>query len=444
MTVVPAVGRARAPRLPTVAERALASGLRAVAVRRAGVPLVEVRLRVPVARARAAGDGARERLVAETLMSGTATRSAEAVAQDLQRMGASLSVSIGTDALTLSGSTLSPNLGPFLALVGEILTQAAFSAAEVDLGKTRLAQELTISRSQPGVVAGEALRRRLYGRHPYGRGLPEPAAVLRLTPGVLRGYLAHRVLPAGSVLVLVGAVRPERALDAAEESLAGWTGGEGGTVLATPAPAEPGPVVLVDRPGAVQTNIRLGGRALARAEPGYPALAVANLIFGGYASSRLFDNIRERRGYTYSPRSSLDHHRAVSQLSVVADVATEVTAPALVEIRYELARMASAAVHPAELDDARRYLPGTLALTTQTQGGLASYLTMLLATGLGVEYLRDFPRALARVGVEDVAEAGRRWLAPRRLVTVMVGDAERVVPELEALEAVDVRLAPSV
>lgn len=403
------------------------------------MPRVEVRLRVPVAQARSAGDGARERLVAETLLSGTGTRSAEAVAEDLQRLGATLHAGVDADALTLTGSTLAPTLGPFLELVAEVLTGASFPAADVELQRARQVQEITILRSQPGVIAEEALALRLYGRHPYGRGLPVAEAVRRVGRASLRRFLTGRVLPAGSVAVLVGDLRPSRALDAVEAAFDPWQGDAGGGQLAPPAPPRPGPVVVVDRPGAVQTNIRLGGPSLPRDAPGYPALAVANVAFGGYTASRLFGNIRERRGYTYSPRSSIQHHRVASRLTVAADVATEVTVPALVEIRYELVRMASATLSQAELDGARRYLPGSLALTVQTQRGLASYLATVLAGGLDVGFLAEFPRQVGRVGLDDVLEAGRGWLAPRRFVTVLVGDAERVAGALEAVDDVEVR-----
>ena len=148
------------------------------------------------------------------------------------------------------------------------------------------------------------------------------------------------------------------------------------------------------------------------------------MIFGGYFSSRLVENIRERKGYTYSPRSWIDHQPLGSVLTVQADVGTEVTAPALLEMRYELGRIATLPVSAEELDAARRYLIGTTALSTQTQSGLAEYLQALSLAGLGLDYLRDLPKRLEKVTVDEVRDAAAEYLAPARLPTVIVGDTK--------------------
>jgi predicted Zn-dependent peptidase len=203
-------------------------------------------------------------------------------------------------------------------------------------------------------------------------------------------------------------------------------------VISTPAP-----LLLVDRPGAVQTNIRLGGPAVPRSDPGYPALALAVTVFSGYFTSRLNDNIREQKGYTYGAHSRIEHRKVSAYLSISTDVGREVTAPALVEIEYELGRMVSQPVAPAELDAARRYLQGTLAMGIQTQAGLTAYLSTLAGAGLPVEYLREYPAALERVMPADVLEAARRFLSPRRLATVLVGDAAAIRPTLDPLGEVE-------
>jgi zinc protease len=194
--------------------------------------------------------------------------------------------------------------------------------------------------------------------------------------------------------------------------------------------------VLVDRPGAAQSNIRIGGPSLTRQDDGLPALQLANMVFGGYFSSRLVENIRENKGYTYSPRSWLDHLPLGSVLNITADVGTEVTAPALLETRYELGRMATLPVSADELDGARRYLIGTTALSTQTQSGLAEYLVALSSAGLGLDYLRQLPKRLERVTVDEVRDAAEEYLAPARLPTVILGDAKVIRASLETLDVV--------
>jgi predicted Zn-dependent peptidase len=160
------------------------------------------------------------------------------------------------------------------------------------------------------------------------------------------------------------------------------------------------------------------------------------MVFGGYFSSRLVENIRERRGYSYSPRSGVDHLAASSSVLVEADVATEVTGPALLETWYELGRMALTPVTDAELDGARRYVLGTMALSTATHAGLASTISALIGAGLPPEWLSDHQRALTTVTVEEVQEVARRYLATPALTTVVVGDADRVSPALAALGSV--------
>jgi zinc protease len=430
---LPPVGPPRVVPLPPVAEARLPGGLRVVAVRRAGVPLVEVRLRVPFA----GTDLAAAALLSDTLLTGTATRSRSAIAGALQAMGGSLSASVDADRLALGGSALSRDLPDLLGLLAELLSGAAYPAEEVEGERARLGDRLAVALSQPARLARDRLLARCYGDHPYGRELPEPAEIAAVDPETVRALHAQRVAPEGSLLLLVGDLDPDDALDAVAGTLEGWKGGEGWTNPPGEVdPPPPPPVVaplLVDRPGAVQTTIRMGGTAPARDDQGYAAAKLANLVFGGYFSSRLVANIRERRGYTYSPRSGIEHAHAGSLLTVAADVATEVTAPAMVEIGYELGRITSLPVGDDELEAARRYATGSLALSTATSAGLASTLAALLQVGLGLDYLHDHPRDLATVTVDDVRAAARELLAPSRLVTVLLGDAERTAEDLAAL-----------
>jgi len=222
-----------------------------------------------------------------------------------------------------------------------------------------------------------------------------------------------------------------------ENALGGWRNpGMARTVPPLPA-VVPGPPVLVDRSGSVQSSIRVGGAALPRDHREYPALQLANLVFGGYFSSRLVENIREDKGYTYGPHSRIDHGAAGSVLVVDADVATEVTAPALLEIGYELGRMATHPVTEAELADVRQYAVGTLALSIATQAGLASTLTALAGVGLGLDWLREHPRRIAAVTQDETFAAAAEYLAPARLVTVVLGEAASVAPSLSRLGPVE-------
>ena len=435
---VPKVGPVRPTKLPTVDERTLGSGLRVLAVRTRGIPMVQARLVLPAPRPRATGaDTARQLVLAETLLSGTQRRDSVEVAEALQRMGGTLDAAVDSEDVRLRGSALSPSLADLLGLMGEVLAEPAFPKGEVEIERARKAQEVLLQRAEPAVLARVALKRRLFGDHPYAAGLPDPGEVAAVTAGDLRRYFTSRVTARGGLLVLVGDLRPAKALDAAEAALGSWTGATAGRDLPSLPAIVPGPIVLVDRPGAAQSNVRIGGPALTRLEAGLPALLMANMIFGGYFSSRLVENIRERKGYTYSPRSSIDHQLLGSSLTISADVGTEVTAPALLEMRYEMGRMATLPVTAEELDSARRYLTGTTALSTQTQSGLADYLFALSLSGLGLDYLRQLPKRLEKVTVDEVRDAAARYLAPARLPTVIVGDATATRAGLESLDAVE-------
>jgi predicted Zn-dependent peptidase len=433
---VPALGKPRPQRLPSVADTTLPNGLRVLAVRRAGVPLVELRLRIPFA---GKGDDyvARAQLLGDTLLSGTDRRTASQIAVDLQSFGGQLHANNDSDRLGISGSVLSSGFAGILELVGELLTSAAYPKEEVVAERDRVVQELAIYRSQASIIAREALLQRMYGEHPYGRELPSADAVEAVKPAQLRALHEKRIVPAGSVLTIVGDVQPARAVAQVEKALGGWTA----TTKATRTPKLPriptGAALLVDRPGAVQTTLRMAGRAPSRSASDYAAVSLANMIFGGYFSSRWVANIREDKGYTYGPHSVFEHPPAGSRLMLSADVATPVTAPSILETIYELGRIATVPVKQEELDQARRYAIGSLQLGTASQGGMASMLSMLAGADLGVNYLRDFPAQLQAVTVDDVLAAAAAWMSPSRLTTVLVGDAAVITGPVRTLLEVE-------
>ena len=438
---VPALTPPRPMIMPEVAERTLASGLRVMVVRRAAVPLVELRLRIPTV-----GEPAllaANELLAETVLSGTAARSNTEIAATLQAVGGDLGSSIDADRLVFSGNCLASGLPRLLEVLGDVLTGAAYPDREVGLERDRLVDSIQVALTQPSTVARRALLRRLYGAHPYGVELPEPAAVLAVQPDILRARHTASVVPQGAVLVLVGDIEPEQALDVVEQALQDWnTPGRAGAMPSAPAWSV-GPWQVTHRPEAVQSSIRLAMPAVNRAHSDYPALQLANLIFGGYFSSRLVENIREDKGYTYSPHSSLSHSVASSVLIVDVDVATDVTAPALHEINYELGRMATTTPKPEELEDVRQYAIGTMALSVATQGGLASWITMLVGQGLTVDWLAEHAKRLAVTSMEEVQAAAARYLAPAGAVTVILGDADQVSESVGRLHPVEIETNPA-
>ena len=324
-----------------------------------------------------------------------------------------------------------------LEILAGVLTDPAYPAEEVATERERLVDHIQVAQSQPAHLARTALLKRMYGRHPYAVQTPEPEQVRGVRPGLLRALHADRLRPAGATLVLVGDLTPEKALDAAEAALRDWDGA-GRDLTLPPTPAlVPGPLTLVDRPGVVQSSLRMALPAVGLTHDDHAPLQLANLVFGGYFSSRWVENIREDKGYTYGPHSMVDHSVAGSALLVAAEVATEVTAPALLETVYELGRLASLPPKEDELEQARQYILGTLQLHMSTQAGLAGLASSYAGFGLRLDYLADYAARLARATREEVAAVAARYLAPSRAVTVVLGDADRVEASLATLTEVE-------
>lgn len=431
-TVIPPLTAPRRTRRLRSAELVTDTGLNVIAVRKPGLPLTELRLRIPFLSARAAHP-AQANLLAEALLTGTADQDRTGLAAAVQALGADLGVGVDADRLLVSGSVLAANLVPLLDLVAAVLTGAAYPADEVGTERDRLVERLTMLRSRGSVVAAETLDRRMWGEHPYARDLPQPEAVAAAGPRQLRALHADRVRPGGAVLVVVGDVSPARVLDQVAAAWAGWTGAAATSRAPRLRTAEPGDLLVVDRPGSVQSSLVMGAPAIARIDPRWPALQLANLVFGGYFSSRWTENIREDKGYTYGPHSRVDHHQLGSTLRLEAEVATEVTAPALLETRYELGKIATLPVTDAEVEAVRQYAIGTLALSTSTQAGLAATLSGLAAFGLGLDWLAGHPARLSAVTVEDVSAAAAEFFGPARFASVVVGDAAAISGPLAAL-----------
>ena len=430
---VPDLGPTPKIRKISSAEQALDNGLTVLVVRRPGVPMVEIRLRIPFM-GRSAAHPAQAQLLADAMLAGTAEHDREAIATAVQELGGSLSVSVDADRLMVGGSALATRLPALLGVLAEVLGGAGYPNAEVAQERLRLVDRLTIARSQAGVIAHEALAQRLWGEHPYALDLPRAEAVEKVTAAQLRRLHENRVRPHGATLVIVGDVAPKRAVDQVTAALAGWTGRPTGTTTLPRLPGiEPGPA-RYRRPariGAVGgADRRPGGGAIASgragAGAGQPRVRWLLLLTLGGEHPR-------GQGYTYSPRSAIEHHALGSLFSASADVATEVTAASILETQYELGRIASVPVKDSEVEAVRQYAIGTLALSIATQSGLASTLASLAGAGLGLDWLAGQPARMAAVTTEQVSAAAAQYLAPARLVSVIVGDAAAITGPLSGL-----------
>jgi zinc protease len=429
---LPPLGPTRAVPLPDVEERTLPNGLRVLAAHRPGVPMVELRLRVPFA-----GDApehpAVTELMSSTLLTGTAERDRVGIDDELAAVGADLFVGVDPQRLLIGGSGLAEGLPDLLAVLADVLTAAAHPDGEVARERERLVERITVARAQPHTIAREALQRKRFGDHPITREMPTGEEVAAVTAEQVRALQATALVPGGSILTLVGDIDPVVAMTQVEKALTGWTAGTPARELTRPPAITPGDLQLVHRAGSVQSQLRLSAPALRRDDPRYAALQLANLVFGGYFSSRWMENVREDKGYTYGAHSGVEFVPGGAVLGVETDVASDVTAAALLETRYELGRLTAVPPTAAEVDAARAYAVGSLLISLDNQGGLASTLSALAADGLGIEWLRGHPARLESVTVDQVAEAALEFFAPTAFTGVVVGDADVIGARVRAL-----------
>lgn len=436
--------------LPGLASQALAreftavtstldSGLRVLLVHRPTVPMVELRLAVPFAAAPgtdAARHAATAEVLAETLLAGTARRDRLAVDSALAAVGAELGAGVDPETLSMSGTVLAEGLGELLDVLGDVLSGATYPDAEVDGERDRLVERLGVARSQPGVLAREALLRHTVGDHPSVHEVPAAALVGEVAADEVRALHAAALLPRGSLLVLVGDLEPDTALDQVRGALGAWTG-DGSAQVIAPWPALPtGPSVLVDRTGAVQSQVRLAAPGVSRHDEHYAAAQLANLVFGGYFSSRLMENLREDKGYTYGASTGFDATPAGVVLTLAFDTSGETTAAAVAETFAELARTQQVPATDDEIASARQYAVGALLLSLATQGGLAGNLVRLLPLGLDPDWVRRHPERLAAVTDEQVRTQLRELFAPERFTGIVQSDADSVGAALGELGVV--------
>jgi zinc protease len=439
---LPALEANRALIVPPSSERTLANGLTVIAIERCSVPLVEVRLRVPFGRASLDPPFvANAALLSQTLFSGTTEMSTVDIAAALQTVGGALNAGIDSDRLLISGNGLAGGLDRILEIMAEVLYSASYPEGEVTTERARLIDRIQLAQSQPSHLARVALLRRIYGEHPYGIQTPATADLAGLGTPELAALHAARLHPAGAVLVVVGDIDGDATVDLAERALGAWSG-DGGGEQTPPVPAlSTGPIVLADRPGSVQSSMRMALPGVGRTHPDHAALQLANLIFGGYFSSRWVENIREDKGYTYGPHSALEHSIAGSALILAAEVATGVTAAALLETWYELGRLSTVAPAENELEQARQYALGSLLLGMSTQAGLAGLASTYAGYGLRLDFLAEHAIRLASVTREQVAAVAADYLAPAKAATVILGDAALIERSLATLAPVDATVA---
>ncbi len=427
-TIVPALSAERPVTWPKRTRAKLSNGLEVILAESHTIPKFhgELFFRSGNAAAIDHGPGLAE-MTAAVLRTGTAKRASRQIEEDLRRIGADLASSAGADNSAISFAGLSELAEPLLGLVNELARDAVFPEAEFERERRQKLEEVKLERTQPGFLASERLRKVLFEAHPYAQVSPSEEQVASFERGDLLEVYRDFYTPENALLLLVGDFHPDSMLKAVENIFGMWTGKMPERKSAA-APAQPRGrrVHLVHVPGAVQTQILAGCHAITRKHPDWVKLGLTNSLYGGAFNSRLVMNIREDKGYTYSPRSSVNAFRQHGYFSISAAVRNDVVAASLTEIFYELDKLRSLAIPESELADAQNYLSGVFSLGLATQNGLLSQLAVVALNELPEDYLETYRAKVRALRPEDVVDTARKYFDSANMQIVAVGDRSQI------------------
>lgn len=366
-------------------------------------------------------------MTSTVLRTGTRQRTSRRIEEDLRRLGADLGASAGQDTSAISFAGLSEFAEPLLQLVNELAREASFPEAEFERERRQKLEEVKLERTSPGFLAGERLRKVLFGAHPYARISPNEGQVAGYKRGDLESVYREIYTPENALLVLVGDFDPQALLRIIEKIFGNWTGKKPVAKEAAPPPRLRGRrVYLVHNPGSVQTQLLAGCPAITRQHPDWIRLGLTNSLYGGAFNSRLVMNIREDKGYTYSPRSGVTPLRQHGYFSVSAAVRNDVVAASLTEIFYEIDKLRSLPVPGGELADAQNYLTGLFSMGLATQEGLLSQFSTVELHELPGDYLETYREKVRALTSADLLAAARKYFDSANLQIVIVGDRAQV------------------
>jgi zinc protease len=417
--------------LPAPTDFSLPNGMRVTIVPYGSVPKVAVRLFV--------GTGAIDEAAAQVWLSklnamlmkeGTGTRPAEQVAREAAEMGGQLEVHAGSDFTSVGGVALS-DFGPqFVALLADVLTAASLPASELPRLTADLLRDLSIDKSQPESLARERFLGTLFPDHPYGRTYPAESELAGYTIEDAHTFYRTNFGALRTHLYVAGKLEGDLR-GAIEEAFGGWSAGAPARDL--PAhPVEERSLQLIDRPGAPQSNVLIGLPVAAPSSPDYIKLDVMDSLLGGSFASRITSNIREEKGYTYSPYSKIGTRRHLAYWLQSADVATDVTGPALDEIFYEIRRLQQDAPSVEELQGIQNYLAGLFILrNTISPDAIIAQLHFVDSQGLDRSYLSTYTQKVMEVTPGDVQRMAADYLIPSKMTIVIAGDKTKIADKLE-------------
>jgi zinc protease len=442
---VPEAGPVRPFDFPEVATQDLPSGLAFRVARSTRFPLVTVSLLLDAGEALLPSSRAGHAvLTGSSLEGGTRNRTGPELAEALEGIGAGLSVSTGWDATAVTLTCVAERLPEAMGLLAEAVLEPAFPPEEVERLRDQRLAAIKQRRMDPGSLAEDSSVRFFFGPEvPYHRPLAgAPGSVEGFGPEDARAFTAARFKPGGAGLVVVGDVEPSEIETLTQRTFGSWSGAadEEGEFDSVPLQSE-NKIVIVDRPGAVQSEIRIGQVGAAHSSPHFFPLQVFNAVLGGAFTSRLMLNLREKQGFTYGIRSRFAFRRKAGPFAISTAVATEVTAQAVRETMRELVGLLDEGPTEDEAARARDYIAGVFPLRLETTSQVAARIGELLVYDLPDDFHSTYRDRIRAVTPEAALEAGRAVLRPSEMVAIVVGDTKEIRGPLEELSMGPVELA---
>ncbi|MFL5576415.1 MAG: insulinase family protein [Gemmatimonadaceae bacterium] len=433
----PAAAPVTPAQFPPFQEATLANGLRVVLVESHRQPVLSLSLAFPAGNAlEPAGKEGLADMVAGLLTKGAGKRSADEIAETIEGVGGSIGAAAGPDFLTVRTDVLSSSAPLAFEILGDAVARPSFAEKEVELLRTQTLSSLQLELSQPASLASRFFARELYGKNAYARRAT-PASVQAITRADLVAFQRARLRPRGGLLVVAGDITMPDVQRLAARAFAGWMGGGPAAEAAVAPPVRTRTeILLVHRPGSVQSNIVVGNTTFPPTDRRFYAATVANKVLGGGADSRLFLILREQKSWTYGAYSSLERPKGVGAFQATAEVRTEVTDSALVEMLAQLRRIGAEPVPAVELDAAKGALVGSFPLSIETAEQVATAVTRARLLGLPADYLQTYRPRLAAVTPVQLRTTARTTIRPDAATIVVVGDGTKIYERLRTIAPV--------
>ena len=440
----PKPGPSKPLQLATPVSATLSNGLTLILSERRGLPIVAANLVLKTGSdANPLDKPGLANFVAAMLDEGTATRNALQIADQVAQLGASLTTGSSMDATTASVRSLTKNFGPTLDILADVVLHPSFPAEEIERQRASRLAGLVQQRDNPAQVAALVLASALYGtKHPYGYAeVGTEASVKAVTRGDMDGFWKQNFVPNNAALVVAGDISLPELRALAEKSFGSWARG-------TPAQPNLGApsttaarIVIVDKAGSPQTQVRVAGIGAARSSPDFRPMQVMNIALGGLFSSRINMNLREAHGYTYGASSGFSFRRAAGPFQVASGIRTDVTAPAVDEIFKELRGMVERPLTEDELTKAKDAMANSLPGAFESSANAVGNFSNVFIYDLGLDYYTKYAAQVNAVTRDQTLTMAKKYLDPSKMVVIAVGDRAKIEAELKKLNlgAIEVR-----